>query len=180
MLQDATHQFTLLAIFRNGHWLGGLLDCRPIRGLMVVMCNLIGYYLMGPIYCIYVIPQTDCLGPVFQRLNGAIQRLNYCPLDKYHQNLMYYPVDSYLTTGWCNLTFEQLRSGSNERDRNFCFPPKLSACVWMRLRTHTIVKVEREKKIVRSCRLSLKNNFSQWCSLRKVYSTYRAKRLWNG
>lgn len=45
---------------------------------------------------------------VLQSFGSATQLINYSLLDKYHQNLLNHPVDSYLFNGLSYPPFEQL------------------------------------------------------------------------
>ena len=45
---------------------------------------------------------------VVKKVESAIEQINLYQLDKYHQNLLSYPVDNHLSNGFCNPLFEQL------------------------------------------------------------------------
>ena len=51
--------------------------------------------------------RPKALAPVVQTLDSAIHRINHYPADKYYGNQLRYPLDSDLSGGWHNPTFEQ-------------------------------------------------------------------------
>ena len=53
--------------------------------------------------------------PLVERLDSAIQPINHYSVDKYIQNLLGYPVDNGLCSGYCYPPFEQLEPGDKER-----------------------------------------------------------------